>query len=513
MPWRTSNLEQQREQFVTLAASKSECISSLCVAFGVSRPTGYYWLKRAQESRTDKFANLSRRPHRLPGRISRKTEKRILEIRDDSGLGPKKIAELLRSEGHKVGRTTAHRILQENGRGSPKCADGVGWIASLLSATNPLTLLKTDCPRIPELSDLAEVLRKGTRYERRKAVAVLARYRRSPIREVADTLQCCPRTVSRYEKLFTTSGFAALFPVRRPRVVDTEEESRLLFSILHTPPSVYSINRTSWKMTDLHRVLLDKGHRISEKRLHRLIKRAGFRWRKAKVVLTSTDPHYVEKLSAIQTILSELKSDEAFFSIDEYGPFAVKKKGGRKRTVAGEKYTIPQWQKSKGWTIVTAALELSANRVTHFFSLRKETQEMIRMAELLREKYDGYRTLYLSWDAASWHISKKLLSHLAMLNVNASRDSRPVIKTAPLPACAQFLNVIESIFSGMARAIIHNSDYSSLEAAKAAIDKYFEDRNSYFAAHPKRAGSKIWGQERVPCKFSEGQNCKDPDWR
>jgi hypothetical protein len=81
---------------------------------------------------------------------------------------------------------------------------------------------------------------------------------------------------------------------------------------------------------------------------------------------------------------------------------------------------------------------------------------------------------------------------------------------APLPARAQFLNVIESIFSGMARAIIHNSDYKSVDHAKAAIDRHFDDRNRHFLAHPRRAGNKIWGKERVPPRFSEANNCKDP---
>jgi len=43
------------------------------------------------------------------------------------------------------------------------------------------------------------------------------------------------------------------------------------------------------------------------------------------------------------------------------------------------------------------------------------------------------------------------------------------LELAPLPASAQFLNVIESVFSGMARAIIHNSDYPSVAAAQEAI--------------------------------------------
>ena len=50
---------------------------------------------------------------------------------------------------------------------------------------------------------------------------------------------------------------------------------------------------------------------------------------KAKVVLTSNDPTYVDKLASIRSILSNLQPDEAFFSIDEYGPFAIKAKPGR----------------------------------------------------------------------------------------------------------------------------------------------------------------------------------------
>jgi hypothetical protein len=82
--------------------------------------------------------------------------------------------------------------------------------------------------------------------------------------------------------------------------------------------------------------------------------------------------------------------------------------------------------------------------------------------------------------------------------------------TAPLPAGAQFLNVIESVFSGMAKGIIHNSDYPSVDAAKDAIDRYFKERNDHFVHCPKRAGRKVWGQERVPSEFSEANNCKDP---
>jgi DDE superfamily endonuclease len=162
--------------------------------------------------------------------------------------------------------------------------------------------------------------------------------------------------------------------------------------------------------------------------------------------------------------------------------------------------------------IMTAALELSTNQVTHFYSAKKNTAEMIRIMELLVEKYRDRRKLFLSWDSASWHISKGLSQRIVEHNASLLCGG-PIVETAPLPSGAQFLNVIESVFSGMARSIIHNSDYPTMDAAKAAIDRYFADRNAHYLLHPKKAGKKIWGIEREPAVFSDANNCKDPRYR
>ncbi len=183
------------------------------------------------------------------------------------------------------------------------------------------------------------------------------------------------------------------------------------------------------------------------------------RRRKARTILTSPDPEYTEKLDRIRSILSELRPDDAFFSIDEFGPFAVKMQPGRALSAPGEQRVVPQWQRSRGCLIMTAALELSGNQVTHFYSPKKNTAEMIRMMELLVERYRDRRKLYLSWDAASWHISKSLHRRVEEYNAAVPNGGGPSVETAPLPSGAQFLNVIESVFSGMARSIIHNSDY------------------------------------------------------
>lgn len=338
---------------------------------------------------------------------------------------------------------------------------------------------------------------------------------------VSETLELIGITRSSYyewRKKFNLGGPENLRPKNtvRTRKSDDENVRTAIFEILHSPPKCYDVNRTSWRMKDLRQVLLDmKGIDASYHVIRDIIRHAGYRWKKAKVVLTSNDPEYREKLARIQSILSNLDEDELFCSIDEFGPFAVKMQGGRRLVGPNEYPAVPQFQKSKGSLILTAALELSRNQVTHFYSKKKDTEEMIRLLKKLLKEYKGCSKLYLSWDAASWHASRKLYDKVGEVNVDEYRATHntPFVELAPLPASAQFLNVIESVFSGMARAVIHNSNYDSVNDAKRAIDRHFRERNRFFKKHPKKAGKKIWGEELVPGRFSESHNCKDPKWR
>ncbi|MGI4794737.1 MAG: IS630 family transposase [Janthinobacterium lividum] len=377
------------------------------------------------------------------------------------------------------------------------------------------TQIKDAVGELDELAELVRRVQEGRLSERNKAVAVLASYNRIPSRVVCDFLGIARNTVRKYRADFEQGGTAALFG-RRSTVVlraDDEKTKQSVFALLHEPPASHGINRTTWKMEDLIRVLRSQGCPACSQVVRQITKAAGYKWRKARTVLTSRDPDYVEKVARVHGILSGLNADEAFFSIDEFGPFAVKMKGGLSLMPAGQQRIVPQWQRSKGCLILTAALELSGNQVSHFYSTAKNTGEMIRMMDTLVEQYAHCSRIYLSWDAASWHISKLLGAHIEQHNQTAEDHHRPCVEVAPLPVGAQFLNVIESVFSGMARAIIHNSDYASLDVAKEAIDRYFAERNAQFRHNPRRAGNKIWGKERVAPVFNAANSCKDPNYR
>jgi len=339
-------------------------------------------------------------------------------------------------------------------------------------------------------------------------------------RAVATAFRVTESTVRKWLRRFQAEGATGLIDrssrphrIARRYLQPGKELHDAVFSLLHTPPSERGFNRTTWKLSDLRNTLRAQGVVSTQRHINVVIKNAGYRWKQARVTLTSTDPDYRNKLDGIRLVLSRLQEDEAFFSIDEFGPFAVKMRGGKSLCGPNEFRSVPQWQKSKGSLIVTGALELSKNQIVHFYSERKNSAETIKLVELLRNQYKGFRRIYLSWDAAPWHSSKELKERVAFLNGSAIPDCCPEILLSSLPAGAQFLNVIESVFSGMARAVIHNSDYGSVAEVQAAITRYFEERNAAFLAAPRRAGRAIWGRERVPSTFLDTNNCKDPRYR
>ena len=135
---------------------------------------------------------------------------------------------------------------------------------------------------------------------------------------------------------------------------------------------------------------------------------------------------------------------------------------------------------------------------------------MIDLVELLFNQHHDKSRIYITWDAASWHKSNELVDWVDALNAsNSSPGSGPIIELVPLPTSSQFLNVIESVFSTMKKAVIHGSDYQSEEEMKTAISTHFQERNDFFRHNPKRAGKKIWEIDF----FQDHHNIRSGDYR
>ncbi len=136
---------------------------------------------------------------------------------------------------------------------------------------------------------------------------------------------------------------------RRPKSIKTleaENESNIngIFEVLHSPPSEFGINRTSWRITDIRASLEKRGIFVSKHTIRGIVKKAGYSWKKARIALTSNDPAYRRKLNRIKKILSSLGARERFFSVDEFGPVAIKMIGGRKLVGPGQYSQCPSFR-------------------------------------------------------------------------------------------------------------------------------------------------------------------------
>lgn len=120
MPWRTESVMDQRVEFVLRAKEGDESLAGLCRDYGISRPTGYLWLNRYQEvGSVTGLAEHSRRPLHSPQRTAEAVEAAVLALRDKTGWGGPKIAQVLERRGIRVAAATAQRILKRRGRVVP----------------------------------------------------------------------------------------------------------------------------------------------------------------------------------------------------------------------------------------------------------------------------------------------------------------------------------------------------------------------------------------------------------
>ena len=116
MPFRQSSIMDERIGFVIEAIRGNRAFSSVCRDYGISRPTGYMWLRRYQETGlVSSLAERSRRPRRIPRMTPEAVVDRIVTLRMAFGWGARKLQLLLAGEGLSVGESTINRILKRAG--------------------------------------------------------------------------------------------------------------------------------------------------------------------------------------------------------------------------------------------------------------------------------------------------------------------------------------------------------------------------------------------------------------
>jgi len=123
MPWKEYTKMSQRYEFALLASQERCNFSQLCKRFNITRPTGYKWLRRYQESGGEALMDVSRRPKHSKNRTPDAIEELVLKVRTDHPQwGGRKIKRRLEDLGHVniPSATTITNILQRHHKIAPE---------------------------------------------------------------------------------------------------------------------------------------------------------------------------------------------------------------------------------------------------------------------------------------------------------------------------------------------------------------------------------------------------------
>jgi hypothetical protein len=163
--------------------------------------------------------------------------------------------------------------------------------------------------------------------------------------------------------MYLEAGPEKLFAWNPTRYMGAEQQlsnrtkTKRILETLHHKPTSFGINRTNWTQPTLLKAYEQSyGEIISRSTLARILRLAGYRWRKARRVLTSPDPSYHEKVELLLNTLHRLSENEMFFFLDEWGPIQVRKRGGK--AYRHDHETIPRHQVSRGSvSLISVALD------------------------------------------------------------------------------------------------------------------------------------------------------------
>lgn len=123
MPWKEHGVLKERQSFIEDYRSEDWNLAELCRFYGVSRKTGYKWMRRYEAEGWRGLEELSRAPHQHPNQVSLEMEKAVLEVRQEHPywgaakirvqLGKKRWKEKIPAE------STIGEILKRNGVSVP----------------------------------------------------------------------------------------------------------------------------------------------------------------------------------------------------------------------------------------------------------------------------------------------------------------------------------------------------------------------------------------------------------
>lgn len=125
MPWQEVSIMSQRREFVMFAQADEANLRALCKRYGISRKTGYKWLRRFGADGTAGLQDRSRRPRHTRNKTADELEQALVALRrTHPAWGARKLRARLQTlgEAEVPAASTVHGILTRHGLINPDAA-------------------------------------------------------------------------------------------------------------------------------------------------------------------------------------------------------------------------------------------------------------------------------------------------------------------------------------------------------------------------------------------------------
>jgi transposase InsO family protein len=137
-----------RQLLVARVTVEGRPVATVARELGISRATGYKWLRRFRTEGWSGLESRSSRPHRSPHRTPAETEAVVVAARAAWHYGPARLGPLLG-----LPRSTVHRILRRHGVSRLRDADRLTGAPLRYVACHPGALLHQDHKKLGRIAD------------------------------------------------------------------------------------------------------------------------------------------------------------------------------------------------------------------------------------------------------------------------------------------------------------------------------------------------------------------------
>ncbi len=357
----------------------------------------------------------------------------------------------------------------------------------------PLALSASDVQKLDQLaSSRSEPFAKVQR-----ARCLLAYHQGQSLRRISRELQVTLPALQRTIDRALAGGVeAGLCDIRRPGRSETitDEARAWVINLACTKPREHGLAAETWTYRELAKYIRSKAieagydclSRVSESKLHTLLKKAGIKLGKVSYYCERRDPDFEAKMAQILCVYKEVqilnaKIEQGLAQERASTTISYDEKPGIQAIGSTAKDLMPVAErhsciardyeyKRYGTVSFLAGIDLHSGRVIGLVRDKHRSEEFIEFLEATDKEYPASWRIRIILDNHSTHVSKKVMEWLK------NKPNR--FEFVHTPKHGSWLNIVEAFFSKMTRSFLRDLRVGSKAELKQRIEQYLGEINA-----------------------------------